>query len=112
MTIFLRWAVILSELCKLWPGSSRSLTSKYHGSFYSPAGHRPGSNRNSPTCKRKGNRSGDPETSHVIPAIFRKCIEAVRENREEVVRGRLDVGFQAAPMVRCHGVCCAGSAPG
>src|SRR5213083_3338905 len=27
----------------------------------------------------------DPHTSHVIPAIIRKCIEAIRENRNEVV---------------------------
>ena len=27
----------------------------------------------------------DPHTSHVIPAIIRKCIEAIRENRNEIV---------------------------
>src|SRR5207249_11570948 len=103
MTIFLRWAVILSELCKLWPGSSRSLTSKYPRSFYSTGRHRPCSHLYSPTCKREGTRSGDPETSHVIPAIIRKCIEAVRENSEEVVRWRLDVGLIVAMMACCQG---------
>src|SRR5436190_15692869 len=29
--------------------------------------------------------NSDPHTSHVIPAIIRKCIEAIRENRNEVV---------------------------
>src|SRR5207247_10796038 len=97
MTIFLRWAVTLLELCKLWPGSSRSLTSKYHRSFYSTGGHRPCSHLNSPTCKRTGNRSGVTETSHVIPAIIRTCVEAVRENREEGVRAPLNVGLRADP---------------
>lgn len=27
----------------------------------------------------------DPETSHVIPALIRKCVEAVREGRDEIV---------------------------
>ena len=27
----------------------------------------------------------DPETSHVIPSMIRKCIEAVRENKSEIV---------------------------
>jgi GDP-L-fucose synthase len=27
----------------------------------------------------------DPETSHVIPALIRKCVEAVEEGREEIV---------------------------
>src|SRR5437870_5697959 len=29
--------------------------------------------------------NSDPHTSHVIPAIIRKCIEAIRENRNEIV---------------------------
>src|SRR5438552_19038615 len=98
MTIFLRWAVILSELCKLWPGSSRSLTSKYHRSFYSTGRHRPCSHPNFPTCKRKANRSGVPQASHVIPEIIRKCLAAVGENGVEIVRGGVDVGVKAEPM--------------
>jgi GDP-L-fucose synthase len=27
----------------------------------------------------------DLESSHVVPALIRKCVEAVREGREEVV---------------------------
>jgi GDP-L-fucose synthase len=29
--------------------------------------------------------NADPETSHVIPALIRKCLEAVRDGRDEVV---------------------------